>query len=148
MSHANATTFVASGCEGIILGCTEIELLLPMAEVGGLHCFRLPARTSTRPLTSHWKADQHLVSQSEIAARADSRPPNWAALMRRADADREGVDYWIATALVPDELALSGVWSTARTHRRLSAKCPQLLRGVGAAPAGAGGEAGPSVRWS
>ena len=83
MSHANATTFVASGCEGIILGCTEIELLLPMAEVGGLHCFRLPARTSTRPLTSHWKADQHLVSQSEIAARADSRPPTWAALMRR-----------------------------------------------------------------
>jgi hypothetical protein len=34
LSHSNATTFVASGCEGIILGCTEIELLLPMAEVG------------------------------------------------------------------------------------------------------------------
>jgi len=83
VSHANATTFVASGCEGIILGRTESELLLPMAEVGGLHCFRLPARTSTRPLTSHWKADQHLVSQSEIAARADSRPPTWAALRRR-----------------------------------------------------------------
>ena len=40
----------------------------------------LPACTSTRPLTSHWKADQHLVSQSEIAARADSRPPTWAPL--------------------------------------------------------------------
>ena len=33
---------------------------------------------------------------------------------------------------VPDELAGSGVWSTARTHRRLSAKCPQLSRAVGA----------------
>ena len=70
-----------------IIGCgipnTEIELLLAMAEVGGIPLFPTPACTSTRPLTSHWKADQHLVSQSEIAARADSRPPTWAALMRR-----------------------------------------------------------------
>jgi hypothetical protein len=47
-----------------------------------------------------------------------------------AYADREGVAYWIATVIVPDEPALSGVWSTARTHRRLSSKCPQLLRAV------------------
>ena len=42
---------------------------------------RQDVRTNRSSLAS--LADDHLVSQSEIAARADSRPPTWAALMRR-----------------------------------------------------------------